>query len=40
MVGLAVMYCALIAYEVLLFCQCCYFMTLALSMTTGLTGTF
>jgi hypothetical protein len=40
MVGLAVMYLALITYEVLLFCQCCYSTTSAPSITTGLTGTF
>jgi hypothetical protein len=39
-VGLAVMYSALITYEVLLLCQCCYFTTLAPSMTTGLPGIF
>jgi hypothetical protein len=39
-VAVAVMYTALIAYEVLLFRDAVYFSTLALSMTTGLTGTF
>jgi len=40
MVGLAVMYLALITYEVLLFCQCCGLTTLEPSMTTDLTGMF
>jgi hypothetical protein len=37
MIGAAVMYCALIAYELLLYTY--YFSTFAVSMTTGLTGT-
>jgi len=40
MIGLAIMYCALITYEMVLFRQSSYFTTFALSMTTGLTGTF
>ncbi len=40
MVILALMYSALITYELFLFHQCGYFSTFALSMTTGLTGTF
>jgi len=40
LVGLAVMYSTLIAYELFLFHQSHYFSTLALSMTTDLTGTF
>jgi hypothetical protein len=39
-IALAVMYSALITYEMLLLRQSGYFMTFALSMTTGLTGTF
>jgi hypothetical protein len=37
---LAIMYSALIAYELFLFRQSNYFSTFAVSMTTGLTGTF
>jgi hypothetical protein len=40
MAVLAIMYSALITYELFLFRQCGYFSTLALSMTTGFTGTF
>ena len=40
MVVLAVMYSALITYELVLFRQSGYFSTFALSMRTGLTGTF
>ena len=40
MVVLALMYSALITYELFLCRQCGYFSTFALSMTTGLTGTF
>jgi hypothetical protein len=40
MIALAVMYCVLITYEMLLYRQSDYFMTFALSMMTGLTGTF
>jgi hypothetical protein len=40
MVVLALMYSALIAYELFLLRECGYFSTFALSMTTGLTGTF
>jgi hypothetical protein len=39
-IALAVMYCALITYEVTLFRPPSYLMTFALSMTTGFTGTF
>jgi hypothetical protein len=39
MIGLAVMYSLLIGYELFLYHQCCYFPTLALSMTTGFAGT-
>ena len=40
LVGLAVFYSALITYELILFRESNYFSTFALSMTTGLTGTF
>jgi hypothetical protein len=40
MIAVAVMYTALITYELLLFRQSGYFSTLALSMRSGLTGTF
>jgi hypothetical protein len=40
MIGLAIMYCALITYEMALLRQPGDLMTFALSMTTGLTGTF
>jgi hypothetical protein len=40
MVVLALMYSALITYELLLFHHAGYFSTFALSMRTGLTGTF
>jgi hypothetical protein len=40
MVVLALMYSALITYELFLFRQAGYFSTFALSMRTGLTGTF
>jgi hypothetical protein len=39
MVIVAVMYCALVAYELMLLPLARYFSTLAVSMTTGLTGT-
>ena len=40
MIGLAIMYCAVIAYEMALFRKSSDLMTFALSMTTGLTGAF
>jgi hypothetical protein len=40
MIAMAVMYCALLTYEMSMFKPPSYLMTFALSMTTGLTGTF
>ncbi len=40
MIGLAIIYGALITYEMALFQEFNYFTTFTLSMTTGLTGTF
>lgn len=40
LIAIAIMYSALIGYELLLISSPCYFSSLAVSITTGFTGTF